>query len=101
MIFKFKKYIHTCFFMRFENSKIQTKLFTNGVDVRSDIGPDLVCLLCDAVYDYADSIFWEIKWCAAHWAGRVAPATPFPTVNTLEMEFVTTRQGPGRAREGL
>ena len=101
MIFKFKKYIQTCFFMRFENSKIQTKLFTNGVDVRSDIRPYLVCPFCDPVNNYTYSIFWKIKRCAAHWARGIAPARPFPTVDALEMELVATRQGPGRTSERL
>lgn len=101
MIFKFKKYIHTCFFMRFENSKIQTKLFTNGVDVRSDIRPNLVCPFCDPVNNYTYSIFWKIKGSAAHRTSRVTPARALPTVYALEMKLVATRQGPGRTGEGL
>ena len=71
MIFKFKKYIQTCFFMRFKNSKIQTKFFPNGVDVRSDVGPNLVRPFCDPVNNYTYSIFRKIKGSAAHRASRI------------------------------
>jgi hypothetical protein len=57
--------------------------------------------LCDPVYNNTYSIFWKIERSAAHWTGGVAPARPLPTINTLEMKLVSTRQGPGRTGEGL
>jgi hypothetical protein len=51
--------------------------------------------LFDSIYNYSYSIFWKIKGGPAHWAGRVGPARPLPTVDALEMKLMAARQGPG------
>ena len=74
MIFQIKYYIQCRLFLKIQKPKIKSKLFTNCLNVRCDIGSHLVRRLGYAIYNYSNSIIWEIKRSPAHGACWITPA---------------------------